>query len=149
MDDVGFAMLDATGAVAGARRFLGLFTSKARAEEAAEVPVLRRMLRQIVAAEGVLVGSHDWREIVGVFNTLPKGELFASTVDEIRADIATILAAERTNEVVVAVREGGDGDRLSLLVVMPRSRVSGEARNLIVALVSERLGVTLLEDDFH
>jgi glutamate dehydrogenase len=149
MDDLGFVELDGSGAVVGARRFLGLFTSKAHAEEAAEIPVLRRMLRQIVATEGVISGSHDWREIVGVFNTLPKSELFASTAEEIRGDIATILAAERTNGVVVTVREGGEGERLSVLVVMPGSRISGEARSRVVALVSARLGVTLLEDHLH
>jgi glutamate dehydrogenase len=93
MDDLGFAALDAGGRIVGIRRFLGLFTGKAHAEEAAEVPILRRMLRQIIAAEGVIAGSHDWRELVGVFNSLPKSVLFASTPDEIRADIATILAA--------------------------------------------------------
>jgi glutamate dehydrogenase len=149
MDDLGFVALDATGAVLAERRFIGLFTSKAHAEEAAEIPVLRRMLRQIVAAEGVISGSHDWREIVGVFNTLPKSELFASTPEEIRGDIATILAAERTSGVTVTVREGGEGERLCVLVVMPRSRISGEARSRVVALVCARLGVTLLEDHLH
>jgi glutamate dehydrogenase len=146
MDDLGFAAIDAAGTVVGERRFLGLFTSKAHAEEAAEIPLLRRMLRQIVAAEGVFSGSHDWREIVGIFNSLPKSELLASTVEEIRGDIATILAAERTNDVVVSVREGGEGERLAVLVVMPRSHISGEARGRIATLVRERLGVELIED---
>src|SRR6185503_3034694 len=149
MDDLGFATLDAGGTLVGVRRFLGLFTGKAHAEEAAETPMLRRMLRQIVAAEGVISGSHDWKEIVAVFNALPKTELFASTPEEVRGDIATILGAERTNEVVVAVRESGEGERLSVLVVMPRTRISGEARGRIVALVCARLGVELVEDHLH
>jgi glutamate dehydrogenase len=149
MDDIGIASLDGAGTIVGERRFVGMFTSKAHAEEAAEVPLLRRMLRQIVAAEGVMSGSHDWREIVGVFNTLPKTELFASTAEEIRGDIATILAAERTAAVVVSVREASAGDRIVVLVVMPRSRISGEARTRVVSLVCARLGVTLLEDHLH
>src|SRR5439155_14910415 len=59
MDDVAVKQLDAAGRVVGARRFLGLFTSKAYAEEAAEIPLLRRALRQILAAERVVSGSHD------------------------------------------------------------------------------------------
>jgi glutamate dehydrogenase len=149
MDDLGFAIFDAGGAIVGERRLIGLFTSKAHAEEAAEIPLLRRMLRQIVAAEGVMSGSHDWREIVAVFNTLPKSELFASTADEIRGDIAAILAAERTNDIVARVREASGGDRLAVLVVMPRALVSSEAKSRIVSLVSARLGVTLLEDHMH
>jgi glutamate dehydrogenase len=149
MDDLGFAILDAAGAVVGERRFIGLFTSKAHAEEAAEVPLLRRMLRQIIAAEGVMSGSHDWREIVGVFNTLPKSELFTSTAEEIRGDIATILAAERTADIVVTVRESSGGDRIVVLVVMPRSRISGEARSRVASLVCARLGVKSIEDHLH
>ncbi|HXJ36678.1 MAG TPA: NAD-glutamate dehydrogenase domain-containing protein [Candidatus Eisenbacteria bacterium] len=146
MDDFGFAALDAAGNIVGERRFVGLLTSKAHAEEASEVPILRRMLRQILAAEGVISGSHDWKELVGVFNGLPKTLLFASSVDEVREDIQTILAAERTAEVLVRVRERGEGDLLTVLVVMPRSRVSGEARARVVRLVRERLDVELLED---
>ncbi len=146
MDDFGFAALDAAGNIVGERRFVGLLTSKAHAEEASEVPILRRMLRQILAAEGVISGSHDWKELVGVFNGLPKALLFASSVDEVREDIQTILAAERTAEVLVRVRERGEGDLLTVLVVMPRSRVSGEARERVVHLVRERLGVELLDD---
>src|SRR4029078_10205570 len=62
MDDLAFTALDATGSVVGVRRCFALFTGTPHAEEAAEVPILRRMLRQIIAAEGVIAGSHDWRE---------------------------------------------------------------------------------------
>jgi glutamate dehydrogenase len=141
MDDLGFAAVDAAGKIVGERRFLGLFTSKAHAEEAAEIPLLRRMLRQIVAAEGVFPGSHDWREIVGIFNSLPKSDLLASTVDEIRGDIATIIAAERTNEVVVSLREGArvsDSPSSSScrVVVSPARRVPGSPRSSASASAS-------------
>src|SRR6185436_16717146 len=49
--DVVVKQLDADRRVVGARRFLGLFTGKAYAEEAAEIPLLRRVLRQILTAE--------------------------------------------------------------------------------------------------
>src|SRR5205823_4447965 len=78
MDDIGIRQLDATGQVIGERRFLGLFTSKAYAEEAAEIPLLRRVLGQILAAEQVVAGSHDYKAIVAIFNVLPKDDLFAA-----------------------------------------------------------------------
>ena len=71
MDDVGVKEFDAEGRVVGERRFIGFFTSKASAEEAAELPILRRMLRQILAAEQVVPGSHDYKELVTVFNASP------------------------------------------------------------------------------
>jgi glutamate dehydrogenase len=104
MEDVGIRQLDAAGRVVGERRFLGLFTSRAEAEEAAHVPLLRKMLRQILADEQAFPGSHDFKEIVSVFNALPKSELLASTPADVREDIRTVLAAQRAEDVAVAVR---------------------------------------------
>src|SRR5439155_1060970 len=104
MDDIGIRQLDATGQVIGERRFIGLFTSKAYAEEAAEIPLLRRVLGQILAAEQVVAGSHDYKAIVAIFNVLPKDDLFAATPAEIRADIEAVLTAGRTGDVVVSLR---------------------------------------------
>jgi len=146
MDDLGVKQLDRDGRVVGERRFVGLFTSKAHAEEAAEVPLLRRTLRQILAAERVVPGSHDHKAIVAVFNALPKSELFASTPADLRGEIATILAAAQTDDVVVTLGPRGDGQRLVVLVVMPRERFSGEARDRIRELLAGRLGSAPLDD---
>src|SRR5262249_13845966 len=102
MDDIGVRQLDAAGEVVGERRFLGLFTSKAYAEEAAEIPLLRRMLRHILAAEQVVPGSHDYKEIVTVFNALPKLELISSTPTEIRDQIRPIMATTASDRVYPA-----------------------------------------------
>ncbi|HYV57915.1 MAG TPA: NAD-glutamate dehydrogenase domain-containing protein, partial [Candidatus Nitrosopolaris sp.] len=126
--------------------FIGLFTSKAFAEEAAELPILRRMLRQILTAEQVVPGSHDYKELVAVFNALPKSELLASSPPEIRADLRQVLAAVRSDDVVVSVRGQPGNGRLAVLVVLPPGRFSSEARLEIGALLQERLGGTLLDD---
>src|SRR5206468_3981028 len=122
------------------------FTSKAHAEEAAEVPLLRRTLRQILAAERVVPGSHDHKAIVAVFNALPKPELFASTPADLRGEIATILAGAETDDVVVTLGPRGDGQRLVVLVAMTRERFSGEVRDRIRDQLAGRLGGTLLDD---
>jgi len=144
MDDVGIRQLDATGHVIGERRFLGLFTSKAYAEEAAEIPLLRRVLRQILAAEQVVPGSHDYKEMVAIFNVLPKDDLFSATPAEIRADIEAVMAAGRTGDVVVSLRPRPTG--FSTLVVLPRDRLSGEARQRILETLARRAGGPCLGD---
>ncbi|HYR96895.1 MAG TPA: NAD-glutamate dehydrogenase domain-containing protein, partial [Candidatus Binatus sp.] len=146
MDDIGVKLLDVDGRVIGERRFLGLLTSKAYAEEAADVPLLRRTLRQILAAEQVVPGSHDYKEIVAVFNVLPKAALLASTAAEARAEIGTVLAASRTDDVVLVLRAHPESGRAVVLVVMPRERFSSEARDRIRELLAARLGGTLLDD---
>src|SRR5439155_1350991 len=91
-------------------------------------------------------GSHDYKELVTVFNALPKSELLASTPPEIRADLLQILAAVRSEDVVVSVRSQPANGRLAVLVVLPPARFSSEARQQIGALLRERLGGTLLDD---
>jgi glutamate dehydrogenase len=149
MDDIGVVQLDSEGRVVGERRFVGLLTSKARAEEAADVPLLRRTLRQVLTAEQAVEGSHDWKEIVAVFNTMPKGVLFASTPAVVRADVDTVVTAARSDDVVVSVQPLQDGARLGVLVVMPEAQLSGAARPRIEALVAERFGGVLLEEYLH
>src|SRR5262245_1197479 len=131
MDDLTVRELDAAGRVTGARRFMGLFTSKAYAEEAAEIPLLRRSLRQVLAAEQVVPGSHDYKEIVAIFNALPKPALFAGTPADIREQIRTIMEASRTDDVVVAVRPSGPAGRVVVLVVLPRDRFSSDAQERV------------------
>ena len=128
MDDVGVKQLDAEGRVIGERRFLGLFSSKAYAEEAAEIPLLRRTLRHILAAEHVVQGSHDHKQIVTVFNSLPKSDLFAGTPAEIQAEIETVLAAGRTDMLVVSIQARPEAQRVAVLVVLPRERFSSGTR---------------------
>jgi len=146
MDDVLVKQLDADGRVIGARRFLGLFTGKAYAEEAAEIPLLRRVLRQILAAEHVVPGSHDHKAIVAVFNALPKSALFAGSAEELRGQIQTILAAARAEDVAVSVHGGPETQRATVLVVMPRERFSDEARAAIRDAIASRVEGRLLEE---
>src|SRR3989475_12715470 len=125
MDDLGVKQLARDGRVVGERRFVGLFTSRAHAEEGDGVRLLRRTLRQILAAERVVPGSHDHKAIVAVFNALPKPELFASTPADLRGEIATILAAAQTDDVVVTLGPRADGQRLPVLCVLPRTGCAG------------------------
>ena len=93
MDYIGIKELDAAGTVVGERRFLGLFTSKAYADEPTTVPLLRRRLAAILDAEGAMEESHDYKAIVATFNSIPKVELLAASVPELHAEIRTILDA--------------------------------------------------------
>jgi glutamate dehydrogenase len=145
MDDIGVKELDADGQVVE-HRFLGLFTSKAHAEEAADIPLLRRTLKHVLTAEKAVPGSHDYRELVAIFNALPKAELFASSPADVHADVRTVQAAARTDDVVVSVRAQRDAGRVSVLVVMPRERYSGEAGAAIREVLGPRIGGTLLDE---
>ena len=146
MEYVGVKKLDRSGRVRGEFRLLGLFTFKAYTEAASEIPVLRRRLQQLLQAEHVVPDSHEHREIAAVFDSLPKAELFAMSVDAIRGEIRAILAAERTGEVLVTLRPDGLEHGVAVLVALPRDAFSEAIRTTIRDALLARFGAELVDD---
>src|SRR5690606_35224678 len=105
MDYIGIKKVDAAGRTVGEHRFLGLFTSRAYSEAAENIPILRQKLARILADARVRPGSHDFKEIITIFNSMPKEELFLTSAEEIGADVRTVLTAYNTADVRVALRE--------------------------------------------
>ncbi len=144
MDYVGVKKLGPDGEAAGEHRFIGLFTSKAYAEPAGNIPILRRKLAAILAETNVREGSHDYKEIITIFNSLPKEELFLSSAAEVGEDVRTVLTSYSTSEVRVSLREDPLQRGLSVMVILPKERFSGQVRRAIeAALVEAFEGVVL------
>ncbi len=140
MDWIAVQRLAPDGRVVGEARFLGLFTAKAHAQESGEIPVLRRMLAEILAAEEAWPGSHDARELVALFNGFPRSELFGASPRDILEDMRGILAA-RPDEVTVAsraLRAPGGGQELSILVSVPAETLPPAATERIRTLLAVR-----------
>jgi len=139
MDDIVIRRVDSRGQTVGFDRFLGLFTTKAAAEEAQYVPILRAKLKDLIEAEHALPGSHDFKELVAAFNSFPKEELFRATADELRKEIHFIL--DRTSEDRVRVSVDSDLLRgvVMILVVMPRERFSSEIQARIEQALARQL----------
>ena len=133
MDYIGVKKLDAEGRAAGEHRFIGLFTSKAYSEDAENIPILRLKLRQILDESGVREGSHDYKEIITIFNSLPKEELFLVSAGEAGADIRTVLNSYNTAGVRVTLREDPLHRGASVMVILPKDKFSGEARKALEA----------------
>jgi glutamate dehydrogenase len=136
--------LEAGGRVIGERRFLGLFRSRAYAEEAEQIPILRHKLRMVVEQAGWREGAHDQREAVKIFNSMPKEELFLATAVEIRQEIEAILAQYYTHDVKATLRPDASGRAVSIMVIMPRDRYSGKVRRALQAELVRELDGTLL-----
>jgi glutamate dehydrogenase len=145
MDYIGLKEIDSGGIIVGERRFLGLFTSKAYAQEPASVPLLRRKLATILEAEGAIEDSYNYKSIVTVFNSIPKLELLASSVLELRDEINSILAARSGNDVTVLERPDALGRGVFLVIMLPRERFSNDLYRRIEARVVHALSATVLE----
>ena len=144
MDYIGIKKLNSDGEACGEHRFVGLFTSKAYSEDAESIPILRRKLAQILEGAEAVEGSHDYKEIITIFNSLPKEELFLTFAPQIGDDIRTVLNAYHTFGVRVTLREDPLKRGVSVMVILPRERFSGTVRRAIEAtLVDELQGEVL------
>jgi len=131
MDYIGIKRIDGEGRVVGEQRFVGLFTSGAYSEKAERIPILRRKLARILEDSGVARGSHDYKEIHTIFNTLPKEELFLSSADEIGDDVRTVLTTFDPGDVRIALRRDPIHRGVSVMVILPKEKFSGDVRKRI------------------
>lgn len=144
MDYIGVKKISPEGEVLGEHRFIGLFTTRAFNEPAEQIPLLREKLQAIIDEAGVAEGSHDYKEINTIFNSMPKEDLFLASAEEIGRDIRTILTSYHSDGVRVtlradALRRGG-----SVLVILPKDRYSAEVRRQITAILVDALGGEVL-----
>ena len=144
MDYIGIKKLSSEGEVVGEHRFIGLFTSRAYGEDAHEIPILRRKLKVILEGLDAQEGSHDYKEINTIFNSMPKEELFLSSAEEIAADIRTVLTTYHTDDVHVTLREDPLQRGVSAMVILPKERFSGEVRQAIEEALIQRFQAELL-----
>jgi glutamate dehydrogenase len=147
MDYIGVRRVDADGQIVGEARLIGLFTSKAYMEPAAKTPLLRHKLEQVIAAEDLIPGSHDYKAIVSLFESFPKDELFQASPEELRRLVVGLLELEKHAGIRVLIRRDLYGHNVSVVVALPRDRFNAELRKKLQQLFLERFRGTTI--DYH
>ncbi|HVN63384.1 MAG TPA: NAD-glutamate dehydrogenase domain-containing protein, partial [Candidatus Binataceae bacterium] len=128
MDAVSVRREDGASGTGTLDLFLGLFTSKAYAEEAQHIPVLRAKLAAVLDEEGAVTGSHDFKDLVTAFNTFPKDELFRAPVSELREQLRMILDVKGEASARLKLLPDVSRGSVVALVVMPREAFSAAVR---------------------
>ncbi|TMK59090.1 MAG: NAD-glutamate dehydrogenase, partial [Actinobacteria bacterium] len=147
MDYVGVRKVSPDGRITGEARLIGLFTSKAYMEPATKTPLLHHKLEQILAAEDLIPGSHDYKTVVELFGTFPKDELFQGSAEELRTLVVGLLQFEEQAGIRVLVRKDLFGRQVSIVVALPRERFTASLRKRLQDMFMERFhGVTV---DYH
>ncbi|MBW3553191.1 MAG: NAD-glutamate dehydrogenase [Gemmatimonadetes bacterium] len=144
MHGIALRTVGAEDRILGERHFLGLFRARAYQEEAENIPILRHKLERILTGAGWREESHNYREAIKIFNSMPKEELFLATAVDIGREIETILAQYYTDQVKVTLRPDPTGRTVSAMVIMPRDRYSGRARRGIQNELIQQFDATLL-----
>ncbi len=140
LDYIGVRKVGPDGKVNGENRMLGLFTSKAYMAPVSQIPILRSKLAQILEAEDTMEGSHYYKELVQLFESFPKDELFATPTDDIRRSMVGLVELQEREQVRLFLRRDLLQRSVSLLVVMPRDRFNAAIRRRLQDLFQERFG---------
>src|SRR5690606_11993258 len=132
MDYIGVRRLGPNGETVGEVRLLGLFTSKAYMESVSRIPVLRRKLAEVTAAEDLIEGSHDYKAVVSLIESFPKDELFGLPTEDLRRVVMGLLALQDRARVRLFVRRDLLDRGVRILVAMPATatrRICGAGCN--------------------
>ena len=141
MDYIGVKKLE-DWEVRGEGRFVGLFTSKALSTPVEEIPILRRKLRQVLERDGSPPGSHDFKQIVSIFNSIPREELFWADSGRLFEDIRTVMGEAQERRVRLTVRPDPLARGLAVMVIMPRDRFNSEVRRSIQRFLTDELSAS-------
>ena len=147
MDYIGVRRVNAEGEIVGESRLIGLFTSKAYMEQATKTPLLHHKLEQILEAEDLIPGSHDYKEAIELFESFPKDELFQASTAELRRLVVGLLQLEKHGGIRVLVRRDLYGRSVSVVVALPRDRFNATLRKRLQQLFVERFNGTTV--DYH
>lgn len=139
MDYVGIKKLGKEWQVKGEQRVVGLFTSKALSTAVDEIPILRRKLRQVLELDKVVPGSHDYKQITAIFNSMPREELFWAEAKRLHKDIRTIMGMAEERSVRITVRPDPLARGLAVMVIMPRERFNTDVRRKIQHMLYDKL----------
>jgi len=139
MDYIGVLRYDKKGFTIGERRFLGLFTSNAYNRGMMQTPLVRDKVKSVLNQARLVHGSHSWKSMVHIMETLPRDELFQASVDELLEIGHGVLYLQERSRVRLFIRREQFGRFFSCLVYIPRERFNTENRKKIQKILKRAL----------
>ncbi|MDZ7748425.1 MAG: NAD-glutamate dehydrogenase [Halofilum sp. (in: g-proteobacteria)] len=140
MDYIGVLHYDDDGHIVGESRFIGLYTSGTYHRSAWEIPFIRGKADAVMRRSGIAPDSHDGKALTHILESLPRDELFQSTVDELYATSMGVLELEERNRTRLFVRRDHVAQFFSCLVFIPRERFNTDVRRRVQQILRESLG---------
>jgi glutamate dehydrogenase len=143
LDYIGVKRLDADGRLAGERRFLGLYTTRAYWERTQQIPILRDKVEIVLSRAGFAPESHDRKALLEILEDYPRDELVQISDDELFANAMGILAIGERQRVRLFIRHDDFGRFVSCLVYLPRDRFNTANRQRVAAVLAQTLDAKL------
>lgn len=115
----------------------GLFTYRAVTQPSRHVPILRRVLAEVLEKQDTEPGSYRYKGLANVFDSLPTELLFTANVESINQMVDLVFQTEQVSEVGVTFVPTGHAGAFCV-VSMPKNQYSDElAREVEQTIVSQ------------
>jgi glutamate dehydrogenase len=137
LDYVGVKHFDAAGEVTGETRFLGLYTHTVYAENATQVPILRRKLAAVIERAGLLPAGHSGKALASILESYPRDELLQISAGDLYDHAMAILQLGERQRLRLLVRQDAYSRFVSCLIFAPRERYNTELRIRFQQILTE------------
>ncbi len=128
MDYIGIHDYDASGKIAGELRIVGLFTSTAYNESAANIPILKRKIDLVMMRSGFSPSGHSGKGLLNVLETMARDDLFQIDADELLPLAMGMWRLQERPRTRLFVRIDRFSRYVIAYVYFPRDRFSSELR---------------------
>ncbi len=142
LDYIGIKMFNDDGEVTGERRFLGLLTAEAYTRPTSQIPILRRLVAEVVQRSGFPPNGHDQKRLITILEEYPRDELFQISVDQLFDTAMAIARLQERRRVRLFARPELFGRFVTCMVYMPRDRYNTDSRTGIQDLLLDAYGGT-------
>jgi glutamate dehydrogenase len=129
--------------------FVGYLTSKAWAHEAQDIPILRKKVDSIIAQEGVIPNSHDYKYIVEVIDNMPTDEALATPASNLVALANLALGVFSQDETRTMTSIDESGRRAFTAIVLPPERYSAAVQAVVQNLLEEAFNAEPWSSEVH
>ncbi len=145
LDVVSVKRYDASGALAGTVRFLGLLSADVYIDRPRHIPLIRRKAEYVMRRSRLPENSHSGKNLRDILHGLPRDELFQTGEDELFQLCMGIRALRDRHQLRLFMRRDRYGRFYSFLVYLPRERYSRELRDKVGATLMEVCGGLALD----
>lgn len=142
IDYIGVKRFDKNGKVTGEDRFIGLYSASLYNNSAADIPLLKNKLQQVMTHSEFAVGTHAYKALLNILETYPRDELIQANVDELLDVSMGVLQMQERDMTRLFIRQDTFGRFVTAMVYVPRERYNTQLRKDTQALLARALGAT-------
>lgn len=149
MNFIGIARYNENQDIIGRDVFLGIFSDKAFSERPSSIPLLKAKLLNIVQSRHLVAGSHDYRETLDIFNSMPKHELFLTDTVDLLELINLIVTEDPLIPVRVFINKKLSTHNILIIVVFDNNLYNEDAITRMTRYLTTNLGAETVDDHVY